>query len=317
MADGVGPDAGQVGPTGDQRRRPGARRHALAGGPAPGPGRPGVRRRVGGGRGRQRIHRRQRRGGRALGRPSRPRPVGGRLRRRRTGRGPERRRARRPAATCWPSATPTTWSQPGWLAACAPSLGDADVVAGVFDFWSLNGRPGLASPARRHRSSSASCPPASGPTWPCGGAPSTRSAGSPRSCQSARTSTCAGACSSRGSGSRWPPTPWWPSGSSPGSREVFRHGTAYGLSGPPSTAGTGPAAPGPIWRGAARSWLWLLTRAPLLVARTELRDQWAHAAGMRTGRLRGSIRAAGLLPLTTVPPGSPTSSPDGVRPTVS
>ena len=33
--------------------------------------------------------------------------------------------------------------QPDWLAALAQALGDAEVVAGIFDFWSLNGRPNL------------------------------------------------------------------------------------------------------------------------------------------------------------------------------
>ena len=67
---------------------------------------------MGGGRRRQRIHRRQRRRGAGFGPTDTTlsalwtAPVS------RTGGGPERGRRGRPAASCWPSATPTTWSGP-------------------------------------------------------------------------------------------------------------------------------------------------------------------------------------------------------------
>ena len=38
---------------------------------------------------------------------------------------------------------------PGWLAACAAAVEDADVVAGNFDFWSLNG--GIQATCRRRQ----------------------------------------------------------------------------------------------------------------------------------------------------------------------
>ncbi len=89
--------------------------------------------------------RRQRRGGPRDGPTGHDdRPRGRRLGRPRAGGGPQRRRAGRPAATCWPSATPTTsCSRGGWPPASRP-CDEADVVAGVFDFWSLNGRPASA-----------------------------------------------------------------------------------------------------------------------------------------------------------------------------
>ena len=58
--------------------------------------------------------------------------------------------------------------QPGWLAACVSALADADVAAGVFDFWSLNGLgirpssrppPAAGIPPRRPR-----CQPGRAPT---------------------------------------------------------------------------------------------------------------------------------------------------------
>jgi len=82
----------------------------------------------------------------------------------------------------------------------------------------------------------------------------------------------------------------------PGFVRAFRHGTTYGLSGPKLYRRHRSEGAHPDLLGAARSWLWLLSRAPLLVTRSDLRDEWAHAAGMRTGRLRGSVRERVLFP---------------------
>jgi glycosyltransferase involved in cell wall biosynthesis len=81
-----------------------------------------------------------------------------------------------------------------------------------------------------------------------------------------------------------------------GFAQNFRHGTTYGFSGPTLYRRHRDDGARPDLRGAARSWLWLLTRAPLLVSRTDVRSQWAHAAGMRTGRLRGSLKERVFFP---------------------
>jgi GT2 family glycosyltransferase len=76
----------------------------------------------------------------------------------------------------------------------------------------------------------------------------------------------------------------------------FRHGTAYGFSGPALYRRHRDVGARPDLRGAARSWGWLVTRAPLLVSRDDVRSQWAHAAGMRTGRIRGSLKERVFFP---------------------
>jgi GT2 family glycosyltransferase len=82
----------------------------------------------------------------------------------------------------------------------------------------------------------------------------------------------------------------------PGVGNAFRHGTAYGLSGPTLYRRHRAHGARPDLRGAARSWLWLMAHAPRLLWRDEERDQWAHAAGVRTGRLRGSLRERAFFP---------------------
>ena len=143
MADGVGtwragPGGGRIG---DQRRRSGSKCHALAGGPAPGPGRPGVRRGVGGARGRQRVHRRERRRWAGDG-PTGPWSSGGWMPPASRGRErPGTPACGRPEGDLLAFCDADDVVQPGWLSAVASALEDADVAAGVFDFWSLNGRP--------------------------------------------------------------------------------------------------------------------------------------------------------------------------------
>jgi len=47
--------------------------------------------------------------------------------------------------------------------------------------------------------------------------------------------------------------------------------------------------------GAAKSWAWLVISLPLLFERRR-RTQWARAAGMRSGRLVGSVTQAVFFP---------------------
>ncbi len=185
--------------------------------------------------------------------------------------------------------------QPGWLAACVSALADADVAAGVFDFWSLNGRPASAhEPAA---------------TWQLGFLPA--GLGANLAVRRAAFEDIGGFAEALVVGEdvdlcwrlqlggfrfevaadavvakRDPP----------GMAAAFRHGTTYGLSAPALYRRYRANGARPDLRGAARSWLWLIAHAPLLLTRTELRDQWAHAVGMRTGRLRGSLRHRVFFP---------------------
>jgi GT2 family glycosyltransferase len=78
--------------------------------------------------------------------------------------------------------------------------------------------------------------------------------------------------------------------------QVFRQAAAYGRSGPAlyrRYRGTGARR---NLTGALKSWLWLVAAAPSLVHRGGHRLDWARAAGMRSGRLAGSLREGVFFP---------------------
>jgi GT2 family glycosyltransferase len=81
-----------------------------------------------------------------------------------------------------------------------------------------------------------------------------------------------------------------------GFTDVFRQGFAFGLGGPVLYRRHRPFGARRNLGGAARSWLWLVLRSPALVRAGSLRSQWARAAGMRTGRLVGSVRERVFFP---------------------
>jgi len=182
-----------------------------------------------------------------------------------------------------------------WLARCVTALADADVVAGEFDFSSLNGlRPSPPRPAsteqlgflpaglganlavRRHAFEDV------------GGFCEDLMVGEDidlcwrLQLHGFRFATAPGAVvAKRGQ---------------PGFKVAFRHGGAYGRCGPELYRRHRASGARPNLKGAARSWAWLIVQAPRLVKPGGLRGQWAHAAGMRTGRIAGSIRNRVFFP---------------------
>lgn len=192
---------------------------------------------------------------------------------------------------------------PGWLAALDAALEVADVVAGVYDFGSLDGWPD--EDRRKERNTS----PRPAATAQLGFLPAGLGA---------NLAVRRGAFEAVGGfaeellvgedidlcwrlqidGFRFAVAPdaVVAKRGHPGFAQNFRHGTAYGFSGPALYRRHRDDGARPDLRGAARSWLWLLTRVPLLVRGTEVRSQWAHAAGMRTGRLRGSMKERVFFP---------------------
>jgi cellulose synthase/poly-beta-1,6-N-acetylglucosamine synthase-like glycosyltransferase len=184
--------------------------------------------------------------------------------------------------------------RPGWLAACVTALGHADVVAGVFDFWSLNGYP--ASPLRPAATSQLGFLPAGLGANLAVRRPAFDAAGG--FAEDLRVGEDIDLCwRLQLAGCRFETAPEAvvSKRDHPGFARSFRHGTTYGLSGPTLFRRHRPDGARPDLAGAVKSWLWLVTHAPLLVRR-DGRDQWAHAAGMRTGRLRGSMRERVLFP---------------------
>jgi glycosyltransferase involved in cell wall biosynthesis len=190
-------------------------------------------------------------------------------------------------------------SHPGWLASCARALGSADVVAGIFDFWSLNG---LQANRPRHRRPccSYSVPAGRPERQPCR-SPSEPSMRSEDSAEELVTGEDIDLCwrlqthglplRHRGSGAVVSKR-----GRS-GFVDVFKQGAAFGRGGPVLYRRHRGAGARRNLASAAKSWLWLVARLPLLFKSPAQRNQWARAAGVRTGRLAGSVTGAGLLPV--------------------
>lgn len=184
---------------------------------------------------------------------------------------------------------------PGWLASCARALGSADVVAGIFDFWSLNGLPasppmpasmlqlpflpaGLsANLAVRRRAFDA-----------VGGFAEELITGEDVDlCWRLQTEGYRFALEDGAVVSKRDRT---------GFLDVFQQGFAFGRGGAVLYRRHRAAGARRNLAGAARSWLWLLLHLPLLVESGNLRNQWARGAGMRTGRLVGSLTERVFFP---------------------
>jgi glycosyltransferase involved in cell wall biosynthesis len=185
--------------------------------------------------------------------------------------------------------------QPDWLAALATALGDAAVVAGIFDFWSLNGRPssppvaaamqqfgflpaGLSAnlAVRRHDFEEV------------GGFDEELAVGEDIDlCWRLQLTGLRFAVEPDAVVFKREPSEF---------REVFRQAFAYGECGPVLYRRYRPAGARRDLAGAARSWLWLLLHSPRLVKSGPERGEWARAAGMRSGRLAGSISQRAFFP---------------------
>jgi GT2 family glycosyltransferase len=185
--------------------------------------------------------------------------------------------------------------QPDWLATLAKALGDAEVVAGIFDFWSLNGRSNSS--------------PVAAAMQQFGFLPAGLSA---NLAVRRHAFEAVGTFDSRLAigedidlcwrlqlaGFRFVVEPGAvvfkrePSGF----REIFRQAFAYGRCGPLLYRRYRPAGARRDLAGAAKSWLWLLLHSPRLVKSGPERGEWARAAGMRTGRLVGSVGQGAFFP---------------------
>ncbi len=184
--------------------------------------------------------------------------------------------------------------QPGWLAGCAAALGDADVVAGHLDLWSLNGGP--PAPAQ---------------------AASTRQLGFLPAALGANLAVRRSAFDAVGgfdeelttgedidlswrlqlAGFRFAEAPSAVVAKRDRSRfdEVFRNARTYGRCGPVLFRRYRSEGARRDLTGALRAWVWLVVALPTLF-RPERRTAWARAAAIRIGRLEGSVSERVFFP---------------------
>jgi GT2 family glycosyltransferase len=81
----------------------------------------------------------------------------------------------------------------------------------------------------------------------------------------------------------------------PDFRQAFRQGAAYGRNSPNLFSRYRSVGAHRNLAGAAKSWAWLLVSVPGLLQRGR-RAHWARTAGMRVGRLQGSVRQRVFFP---------------------
>ncbi len=185
--------------------------------------------------------------------------------------------------------------RPGWLASCIKALEEVDVVAGVFDFWSLNGL--RASPPKPASMRQLGFLPAGlGANLAVrreafesvGGFAEELKIGEDidlcwrLQLQGFRFVIEFGAVVSKRERSE--------------PIQVFWQAAAYGRSGPALYRRHRATGARRNLTGAAKSWLWLIVHSPRLARPGTPRTEWARAAGMRSGRLIGSIREGVFFP---------------------
>ncbi len=185
--------------------------------------------------------------------------------------------------------------RPGWLASCAKALDEVDVVAGVFDFWSLNGLQ--ASPPKPASMRQLGFLPAGlGANLAVRRQAFESVGGFTEELKIGEDIDLCWRLQLQGSASSSTSAPWCPSANAPSLlRCSGRRPPTVGAA-RRSTAGTGPTGARRNLTGAAKSWLWLIVQSPRLARPGNRRTEWARAAGMRSGRLIGSLRERVFFP---------------------
>ncbi|MGO8873580.1 MAG: glycosyltransferase [Acidimicrobiales bacterium] len=183
---------------------------------------------------------------------------------------------------------------PGWLAACAAALQDADVVAGNFDFWSLNGT--RASPATPAAIRQLGFLPAGLGANLAIRRPVFESVGGFNEelllgedidlcwrlqLRGYRFATAPDAVVAKRERAEF--------------KAVFQQAFAYGQCGPALYRRYRDKGARRNLDGALKSWAWLIVSLGLLFHPAR-RSEWARAAGMRLGRLAGSVKERVFFP---------------------
>jgi GT2 family glycosyltransferase len=181
-----------------------------------------------------------------------------------------------------------------WLAACFAALKESDVVAGCFDLWSLNGRPGRA-PVPAATDQLGFLPAGLGSNLAVRRSAFEKVGGFDESllvgedvdlCWRLQLAGFDFALAPRAVVSRREPQR---------AMDVLVRGFRYGRNDPVLYLRHRSSGARRNLRGALRSWARLVLGLPLLLCRDERRP-WLRGIGMRLGRLSGSVRRRVFYP---------------------
>ncbi len=182
----------------------------------------------------------------------------------------------------------------GWLTGLQKGLIEADVVSGVFDFWSLNRRSETPPmpPATRQLGF---LPAGLGANLAVRRTAFEREHGFDEELAVAEDIDLCWRLQLRGFRFAIAHEAVVAKRGRPEVRQLAEQGFAYGLSAPLLYRRYRSRGARPDLSGAIRSWAWLVLSIPRLY-QPERRDQWARTVGMRVGRLVGSFRQRVFFP---------------------
>jgi glycosyltransferase involved in cell wall biosynthesis len=182
----------------------------------------------------------------------------------------------------------------GWLAGCAEALRTSDLAAGSFDFWSLNGHPpGPPIPAATHQLGF--LPAGLGANLATRRGPFEEVGGFDVALVRGEDIDLCWRMQLHGFTFAEAPDAVVSKRDRSDPRGAFEQAYAFGQCGPLLHRRFRAAGARRDLRGAGKAWLWLLSRAYLVVLPSR-RTGWVRAAGIRIGRVVGSVRLRVFFP---------------------
>jgi len=182
----------------------------------------------------------------------------------------------------------------GWLSGCMAALRTADLVAGRFDFWSLNTIP-PAPPVRAATRQLGFLPAGLGANLAVRRGPFEEVGGFDEQFVPGEDIDLCWRLQLRGFTFAEAPDAIVSKRARSDFRSVFRQAYSYGQCGPLLHKRYRRAGARRDLRGALKAWLWLLVSMPRLAQPTR-RIEWIRGAGTRLGRLEASIRLGIFFP---------------------
>ena len=182
----------------------------------------------------------------------------------------------------------------GWMAACVDALAHADLVAGRFDFWSLNTIT-PTPPVRAATRQLGFLPAGLGANLAVRRGPFVEVGGFDEQLVPGEDIDLCWRLQLRGYTFAEAPGAVVSKRARSDFASVFRQAYAYGKCGPLLHKRYRRAGARRDLRGAGKAWLWLLLSLPRLAQPTR-RIEWARGAGTRLGRLEASFRLHVFFP---------------------